>query len=158
MVYGFSYMGALFVLFIMAPAFLFANLPRYPAFHSRKKWVFAALDRLGLTASIIVALIYRNSGFHGVSWDLILLVLAWATLIGYELHWVYCLRHQRDPLVFQKIPLMLLPALALLLLALYGRHIYLGLSAIVYGIGHGFGLGKQPDIPCDCPCCRGQED
>ena len=154
MVYGFSYMGALFVLFIMAPSFRFVNLPAYPEFHSCHKWAFAALDRVGLTFSILMALIFRNSDYHGLLPDLILLALAWGFLIGFQVHWILCCRRSCRPMVVRRFPLMLLPALALFFLGLYGRNWYLSLGALLYGLGHGFGWTKSAQIPCSCPCCE----
>ena len=157
MQYGFSYMGFLFLFFLMAPSFYWANLPGYSQYRSHKKWVFAALDRAGLTAMFPITLIFKNYDYQGMDLYLIFLILAWLFMILYYVHWIRCCRHHCTPISLGKLPLTLLPVLSMLFLSIYGRSLWLFLAAAVYGIGHVGGITKEPQTFSSCPCCCGDD-
>lgn len=153
MQYGFSYMGFLFLLFLMAPSFYWANLPGYTQYRSHKKWVFAALDRAGLTAMFPVTLIFKNYDYRGPEPQLIFLILGGLCMLFYYLHWIRCCRQHCAPMSLGKIPLTVLPVLSMVFLSIYGHSLWLFLAAAVYGIGHVGGVTQEPQAFSACPCC-----
>ena len=157
MAYGFSFTGFLFFLLFLGPSFSWVKLPGYDCWRARKKWVFRALERIGITAIFCTSLIFKNCEYRGPEPALALLVLAWVFLILYEIHWLRCRKQRREPMVLLHIPMTVLPVLAYLFLAAYGRSFWLLLSTIVFGIGHVFGTSDVPEDGSTCACCCGQD-
>ena len=152
MEYGFSVMGFLFVVFLLLPSFYWVNLPDYDRYRSEKQGIFQGIERIGLTASICIAMIFRNFNYQGFQFRLFFLILAWAALLLYELHWMVCVRRKIPPVSVGKLSMTVLSPAALVLLGIYGNAWWLVLTAVVYGIGHVGGKGRQPDENWHC-CC-----
>lgn len=155
MQYGFSYMGFLFALLVVGPSFYWINLKGYEGYWARKSGIFQGMERIGLTASLCVMLIFRNYNYQGVNGWLLFLVLAWIFLLLYELHWILCRKRGQLPVVLGRVPMTVLSGLALLFLGIYGRSLYLVLSALLYGVGHSFGDREEPEEDWHCSCCCG---
>ena len=152
MTYGFSVMGFACFMVILAPSFYWVNRPEYEAYHLRKKGIFQGLDRLGLTASGCILLIFRDFDYQGLTPWLSFLILTWVLLLLYTLHWIFCLSRRRLPMTLGKIPMTVLSPAAICTLAIYGKAPWLLLTAILYGIGHCLGDTDTPQQTWAC-CC-----
>ena len=151
--YGFSYMGFLFVVLLLGPSFYWVNLPGYKDYQARKSGIFQGIERIGLTFSSCVALIFQNYNYQGLHPWLIFLLLAWICLAAYEFHWIFCRKKMLLPRRIRQLPLTALSPLALLFLGIYGRSLWLMAAALIYGIGHVGGTVQDPETDWHCSCC-----
>ena len=152
MEYGFCPMGFFFLTAIVGPSFYWVNRQEFPDYQAHKQGVFQGLDRVGLTASGCIVLVYRNFSYQGRSPWLIFLALALILLLLYTVHWIYCLKKQCLPRKLGRLPLTVLSPGALLFLAIYGKAPWLIFTALIYGIGHVGGWQDRPDKDWHC-CC-----
>lgn len=139
---GFSYIGLIFLLLLFIPNILWArNKPQgYTA--EKEKRGLLLFERAGEAFTTICVLIFDDfnlSGWSNWTWWLIGACLCMAM---YELWWIRYFRSGRKQSDFYSsflgIPLAgaTLPVLAFFLLGIYGKVIWLMISAVVLGIGH----------------------
>lgn len=139
---GFSYVGLLFLSALLIPNIIWTkNLPQGYTSENENK-ILLAFERLGEVLTCCCALIFSDFNLHKWtvwSWWLIAAALM---MVLYELWWIRYFRSNRklSDLYsgFLGIPLAgaTLPVAAFILLGIYGKVLWLILSAVILGIGH----------------------
>lgn len=140
--FGFSYVGAVFLLLLFIPNILWARrLPQgYTAADENKALLF--LECAGEILTTACALLFTDFNPRPWSAGSWWLVLACACMVLYELWWIRYFRSPRTLADFYSgflgVPLAgaTLPVAAFFLLSIYGRVIWLSLAAVVLGVGH----------------------
>lgn len=139
---GFSYTGLIFLCCLFVPNILFAkNLPK-DRFRIEENAALTAVERAGQCLTFVLLLIFDDLNIHAI--DLWTLWLGGALLLmaAYIICWVRYFTGKRvlsdmyRPFLGIPIPLAVLPVAAVLLLAVYGRVIWLGMAGVILGIGH----------------------
>lgn len=145
---GFSYVGLMFLLMLFIPNIAWSKTtPKdYHTFRENKTLLwFERLGQVFCTCSLLIFRDFKIVSYSGWSWWLI---ASFLLMILYEMNWMryFSNEHTIENLYrdFYGIPLpgASLPVLALLLLGIYGKVIWLIASAIFMGIGH-LGLHRQ---------------
>lgn len=140
--FGFSYVGLIFLIMLFIPNILWSKrLPQgYTAENENKVLLF--LERAGEISTCCCALIFSDFNIHKFTpWSL-WLIASVVLMILYELWWTRYFRSERKLSDFYSsflgIPVAgaTLPVFAFLLLGIYGKVIWLILSAVILGIGH----------------------
>lgn len=140
--FGFSYVGLIFLLLLFLPNLVWTkNMPQgYTAAGESK--VLQALERIGEVLTCCCALLFSDFNLRQWSARSWWLVAAVACMVLYELWWIRYFRSPRRLEDFYSgilgIPLAgaTLPVAAFFLLGLYGRVIWMLLSAAILGVGH----------------------
>lgn len=140
--FGFSYVGLIFLLMLFVPNIIWTrNMPEGYSSEGENR-VLAVLERIGEVATTCCALIFSDFNLHPwSSWSL-WLVAAFALMVLYELWWVRYFRSKRTLGDFYgsflgiPVPGAVLPVAAFLLLGVYGRVVWMIISAVILGIGH----------------------
>lgn len=153
---GFSYVGLVFLLMLMAPNLLWTKRQPtgYEDYVNHESKVFLAFERIGEAAVTVLVLIFRDFNLSPLSpWSL-WLAGSFALMALYEVWWVRYFRSEQTMADFYSsilgIPVAgaTLPVIACLLLAVYGRNPLLFVAGIVLGIGHiGIHLGHRKELP-----------
>jgi len=140
--FGFSYVGLIFLLMLFIPNILWTRrMPQGYTSENENK-ILLLLERAGEVLTCCFALIFSDFNIHrwtAWSWWLIAAV---ALMILYELWWARYFRSGRKLNDFYSgflgIPLAgaTLPVFAFILLGIYGKVIWLVLSAVILGVGH----------------------
>ena len=139
---GFSYIGLVFLLMLFIPNLIWAkNIPQgYTAEKENRLLLF--FERIGEALTSCCALLFTDFNLHiwsGWSWWLI---AAFALMVMYELWWIRYFRSQRRLKDFYSsflgVPLAgaTLPVIAFFLLGIYGKVIWMLISAAILGVGH----------------------
>lgn len=140
--FGFSYIGLIYLLMLWIPNGIWArNMPTgYDSSGENK--ILLAFERVGqvlCTGSILLFTDYNPSVLEPwVAW-----FIASATLmIMYEVFWVRYFKSEKTIYDFYRslfgvpVPGATLPVVAFVLLGIYGKVIWLIVSAVILGIGH----------------------
>ncbi len=140
--FGLSYIGLLFLLMLFIPNILWINKrPQGYASENENK-VLQLFERTGEVLTCCCALIFSDyNPREWTSWSWWLIAAA-VLMILYELWWVRYFMSERKLSDFYSgflgIPLAgsTLPVIAFTLLGIYGKVIWLIISAVILGIGH----------------------
>ncbi len=140
--FGFSYVGLIFLLLLFIPNILWAK--RQPTGYTaeNENKLLLAFERAGEVLTTTCALIFSDFNFHGWSNWTWWLVAAFGLMLLYECWWVRYFRSEKKLSDFYSgilgIPLAgaTLPVIAFFLLGIYGRVVWLMISAVILGIGH----------------------
>lgn len=139
---GFSYIGLIFLTMLAVPNLIWArHLPPESDSHGENR-ILLVFERAGQAGVTCTALIFSDFNIHGWStWNLWL--IAAVLLMGmYEGWWIRYFRSSRSPAdlysSFWGVPVAgaTLPVVAFFLLGVYGKVIWLMISAVIMGIGH----------------------
>lgn len=139
---GFSYVGFLYLLMLFVPNILWAK--RRPEGYSpgAENRVLGWLENIGQVCTTCAALIFKDFNLRPFTpWSLWLLA-SFLLMLLYECWWLRYFRSGRKLADFYSsfcgVPVAgaTLPVLAFLLLGIYGKVIWLPLSALLLGIGH----------------------
>jgi len=141
--FGFSYVGLIFLLLLFIPNIIWIKRQPegYAELAKRENKVLLVFERVGqvcVTVTAVIFVDYNPTVFE--PWTAWLIVSALLMLI-YEAAWVRyfikpTLRNFYGGFLFIPIPLASLPVFAFLLLGIYGKVIWLIISAIIIGVGH----------------------
>lgn len=138
--FGFSFVGAGFLLALFVPNLLWARfaLPRgYDA--SGENRILRALERVGQVLTSAALLLFTDTSTSPWSWWLVAAVVLMA---AYELCWVRYFTSDRGVSDFYRsflgvpVPLATLPVAACLSLGIHGSLLPLVGATVVLGIGH----------------------
>ena len=142
--FGFCYVGLIFLVMLMLPNIVWTkNQPKdYEKYVVNENRILLCFERIGEVLVSALALIF--SDFNIKSWSpwSWWLVLAFVLMILYEIFWIRYFRSEKTMKDFYSsilgIPVAgaTLPVLAFLLLAIYGKNIFLGAAVVILGIGH----------------------
>lgn len=150
---GFSYIGLLFLLLLFIPNLIWTrNLPQnYSSEHESKVLLF--FERIGEVLTCCCALLFSDFNLRPwTSWTW-WLIAAFLLMSMYEFWWIRYFKSERKLSDFYSSLLGIpvagasLPVLAFFLLGIYGRVIWMPLSAALLGIGHiGIHLQHRKEI------------
>lgn len=156
--FGFSYIGLIFMAMLIIPNIIYtknqpADREKYAAEENKVLQIF---ERIGEVLVSCCALIFQGFNIGGISpWSLWLLG-AFALMILYEIYWVRYFKSEKTTADFYRNLLGIpaagatLPVAAFLLLGVYGRNIFMIISAVIFGIGHiGIHLNHRKEIGDD---------
>jgi len=139
---GFSYIGLIYLLMLFIPNIIWIkNKPvNYDSTIENKTLIL--LERLGQISSASIILIFNDFNIDYFSIWTFWLIISFLLMILYEIAWFKYFKSEHKIENFYNefykipVPLATLPVLAFLLLGVYGKVIWLILSAIILGIGH----------------------
>lgn len=142
--FGFSYVGLVYLIMLMTPNLIWAkNLPKdYEKFAANENKVLLALERTGEVLSSCIVLIFTDFNLRPWTCWSWFLVISFALMVLYEIFWIRYFRSEKTMKDFYssilRIPVAgaTLPVLAFMLLAIYGKNIFLGIAVLILGIGH----------------------
>lgn len=139
---GFSYIGLIYLLMLFIPNIIWSkNKPiNYETTDENK--ILVILERIGQISSAAIILIFTDFNIGVVSIWSLWLIVSFSLMILYEIAWFKYFKSEGKVEDFYKdfhkipVPLASLPVAAFLLIGIYGKMIWLILSAIILGIGH----------------------
>lgn len=142
--FGFSYVGLVYLIMLMTPNLIWAkNLPKdYEKFAANENKVLLALERTGEVLSSCIVLIFTDFNLRPWTCWSWFLVVSFALMVLYEIYWIRYFRSEKTMKDFYSsilgIPVAgaTLPVLAFMLLAIYGKNIFMGIAVLILGIGH----------------------
>ncbi len=140
--FGFSYMGLIFLLMLAVPNILWAkSLPKGYS-QGEEKPALVALERVGQAAVTASALLFSDYNLKPWSaWSLWLIFAVFAMLL-YEMWWLRYFKSDRTEASMYRpffgIPVAgaALPVTGFFLLGVYGKVVWLMISAVIFGVGH----------------------
>lgn len=156
--FGFSYVGLIFLLMLFIPNLIWAkNQPKeYAQYAKRESKFLQLMERIGEALVCCCVLIFSDFNIRLDSIWSIWLLLSFALMLLYEVYWIRYFRSEKNMSDFYitlcGIPVAgaTLPVCAFFLLGVYGRNIFLIISAVILGIGHiGIHLGHYKEIAED---------
>lgn len=142
--FGFSYVGLIFLLMLFIPNAMWTkHRPEgYEALEENEPKPLVLLERIGQVLTTCCALCFSDLNLRPLSpWSLWLLA-AFVLLALYDVCWARYFRSKHTLADFYgsqfgiPVPLATLPVTAFFLLGVYGKVIWLMVSAVILGIGH----------------------
>lgn len=142
--FGFSYVGLIYLLMLFIPNILWSkNKPKdYEKYVVNENKILLMFERIGEVLVSCFVLIFSDFNINEITlWSLWLFV-SFVFMILYEIYWVRYFKSQRllkdfySSLLGIPVAGATLPVVAFLLLGIYGKNIFLIISAIILGIGH----------------------
>ncbi|MDE5992708.1 MAG: hypothetical protein K2G87_06620, partial [Oscillospiraceae bacterium] len=142
--FGFSYIGLIFMAMLIIPNIIYTkNQPvDYEKYAVEESKILQIFERIGEAIVTCCALIFQGFNIGEISaWSLWLLA-ACVLMILYEIYWVRYFKSEKTMADFYRSLLGIpvagasLPVAAFLLLGVYGRNIFMIISAAIFGIGH----------------------
>lgn len=141
---GFSYIGLIFIIMLMAPNILWAkNKPKdYEEYVKNEKKFLLILERIGEVLVTCILLCFRDFNLRtwtAWSWWL---VAAFLLMILYEIYWARyfksekTMKDQYRSLLIFPVAGATLPVYAAFLLGIYGSNALLMIATVILGIGH----------------------
>ena len=142
--FGFSYIGLIYLLMLMIPNLIWTkHQPTgYEKYVGSENKVLAALERIGEVAVSAIVLVFTDFNLKpwtNWSWWL---VASFALMVLYEIYWIRYFRSEKTMQDFYRdlwvIPVAgaTLPVAAFMLLAIYGKNIFLAAAVLILGVGH----------------------
>ena len=139
---GFSIIGLLIAIFILIPNLLFVIFPpkNIPDGLKDAGIIFTLLERIGQVGCIVILSISLHN-YQNLNIDIWFGLMVLCIIIYYSL-WIRYVIKGHDfslcfkPLMFLPIPMAILPVLAFVFAALWGKSIYLGIAVVLLAIGH----------------------
>lgn len=153
--FGFSYIGLIFLLMLMIPNIIWSkNKPKdYDKYVGNENKVLLVFERIGEVTVVGVSLIFSDFNINEISYWLCILAAAFILMILYEIYWIRYFKSEKTmkdmycSLLGIPVAGAALPVTAFLLLGIYGKNIFLIISAIILGIGHiGIHLNHKKEI------------
>lgn len=137
-------MGLLFLLMLFIPNFLWTkHKPEgYDELEKSEPKSLLSFERVGQVLVTTFSLCFSDFNIHGISPWAGWLAAALLLMLLYEISWIRYLTGPHTLTAFYgdqfhiPVPLASLPVVAFLLLGIYGKVIWLVLSAVILGIGH----------------------
>ncbi len=142
--FGFSYIGLIFLLMLLIPNIIWSkNKPKYyDKYVKNENKILLLFERSGEILVTGISLIFSDFNINKISsWSIILLI-AFATMIFYEIYWIRyfksgkSMKDMYSSLLGIPVAGATLPVFAFLLLGIYGKNIFLIIATIILGIGH----------------------
>lgn len=153
--FGFSYIGLIFLLMLMIPNIIWSkNKPKdYDKYVGNENKVLLVFERIGEVTVVGISLIFSDFNINEISYWLCILAAAFILMILYEIYWIRYFKSEKTmkdmycSLLGIPVAGATLPVTAFLLLGIYGKNIFLIISAIILGIGHiGIHLNHKKEI------------
>lgn len=139
--FGFSYVGAIYLLMLFMPNIIWAkNQPQGYSADGENR-ILAALERIGEAACTCCVLVFSDFNIRITPWAL-WLGISFLLMLLYEAYWVRYFKSPKNmedfykPMLGISVPGATLPVIAFILLGIYGTNIFLIVSGVILGIGH----------------------
>ena len=154
--FGFSYVGAIFLIMLMAPNLIWTkNQPKdYEKYVVNENKILLLLERIGEVFVTCISLIFSDFNLKKVTEWSLWLALACFFMILYEMYWVKYFRSNKTMQDFYSsllgVPVAgaTLPVLAFLCLGIHGKNVLLIIATFILGIGHiGIHWMHKKEIP-----------
>ncbi len=142
--FGFSYVGAFYLLLLFTPNFIFIKCQPagYRELPAKEPLLLLWLERAGQVCTTCCAVVFSDFNLFPLSlWSLWLLG-SFLLMLLYEVCWVRYFKGSHALSDFYRgflgipAPLAVLPVAAFFLLGIYGRVVWMLLSAVLLGVGH----------------------
>lgn len=140
--FGFSYIGLIFLIMLFIPNLFWAKMKPQGYTSENENKILLFFERAGEVLTCCCALFFSDYDPHGRTSRAWWLIAACLLMIMYELWWVRYFMSERKLSDFYSgflgIPLAgaALPVVSFILLGIYGRVIWLIISALILAIGH----------------------
>lgn len=142
--FGFSYVGFIYLVMLMLPNMIWTkNKPKdYEKYVGHENRILLTMERIGEVLVSCFALIFSDFNIKSRSGWCLWLAVSFALMILYELYWIRYFKSERTMEDFYSsflgVPVAgaTLPIMAFLLLAVYGKNVFLGAAVLILGIGH----------------------
>lgn len=142
--FGFSYIGLIFLMMLIIPNIIWSkNKPKdYDKYVKNENKVLLIFERIGEMLVTCLSLIFSDFNINKISNWTIILLIAFAFMILYEIYWLIYFKSSKtmkdmySSLLGVPVAGATLPVIAFLLLGIYGKNIFLIIATIVLGIGH----------------------
>ena len=142
--FGFSYVGLIYLIMLMTPNLIWTkNLPKdYEKFSANENKVLLAFERTGEVLASAIVLVFSDFNlkpWSNWSW---FLVVSFTLMVLYEIYWIRYFRSEKtmqdlySSILGIPVAGATLPVLAFMLLAVYGKNIFLAGAVLILGIGH----------------------
>ena len=142
--FGFSYVGLIYLIMLMTPNLIWTrNLPKdYEKFAANENKVLLAFERTGEVLASAIVLVFSDFNlkpWSNWSW---FLVVSFALMVLYEIYWIRYFRSEKtmkdlySSILGIPVAGATLPVLAFMLLAIYGKNIFLAVAVLILGFGH----------------------
>lgn len=155
MQFGFSYIGLIFLLMLMAPNLVWTkNQPKdYEKYAARESRILRAFERTGEVLVTCVALIFTDFNLRNEGLWSLWLAAAGVLMVLYEIYWIRYFRSEKtmqdmySSLLGVPVAGATLPVLAFFLLGVYGKNPFLIIAVLILGIGHiGIHLNHRKEL------------
>lgn len=142
--FGFSYVGLIYLIMLMTPNLIWTrNLPKdYEKFAANENKVLLAFERSGEVLCSCIVLVFMDFNLRPWSdWSWFLLI-SFALMVLYEIYWIRYFKSKKtmkdlySSILGIPVAGATLPVLAFMLLAVYGKNIFLAAAVLILGIGH----------------------
>lgn len=142
--FGFSYVGLLYLVMLMLPNMIWTkNKPKdYEKYVGSENRILLAMERTGEVLVSCLALIFSDFNIRKWSGWCLWLVVSFLCMVLYEIFWIRYFKSEKNMKDFYSslfgIPVAgaTLPVMAFMLLAVYGKNVFLALAVVILGIGH----------------------
>jgi hypothetical protein len=140
--FGFSYIGLIFLLMLIAPNFLWARRKPEDYDPTDENKILLLFERAGQVLCTATILLFSDYNPQTLNAWAIWLFASVLLMLLYEMYWVRYFKSRqtvRDfyrPFLGVPVPGATFPVAAFLLLGVYGKVIWLVVSAVIFGIGH----------------------
>lgn len=139
---GISYVGIIYLMMLFIPNIIWSRNQPTNYDSSQENKVLLLFERVGQASCTISILIFSDYNITKFSAWSVWLISSFVLMIIYEICWIRYFTNGRTVKSFYDsfcgipVPLATLPVVAFLLLGIYGKVIWLIISAIIIGIGH----------------------
>ncbi|GGH22527.1 hypothetical protein [Paenibacillus segetis] len=139
---GFSYVGLLYLLMLFIPNIIWSKNQPLDYDYTQENKILLMFERIGQVFCTVCMLIFKDFNIASFSTWSLWLIVSFLFMILYEICWIRYFTNERTEKNFYRsfygipVPLASLPVIAFLLLGIYGKVIWLIVSAIIIGIGH----------------------
>lgn len=142
--FGFSYVGLIYLVMLFTPNIIWSrNLPKdYEKYAAKENKILLGFERVGEVLASGLCVIFSDFNIGRIRpWSAVLGV-SFLLMILYEIWWVRYFKGNRtmkdmySSILGIPVAGATLPVLAFLLLAIYGRNIFLLIGSVILGIGH----------------------
>lgn len=142
--FGFSYVGLIYLVMLMAPNIIWTkNQPKdYEKYVGNENRLLLSLERIGEVLVSGTALIFSDFNLRPWSSWSWWLVISFAAMILYEIFWIRYFKSEKTMKDFYSSILGIpvagasLPVFSFFMLAIYGKNVILGIAVLILGIGH----------------------
>ena len=141
---GFSYVGLFFLTMLLLPNIIWIkNQPKgYEKYIDNENKILLAFERVGEVLVSCMSLIFSDFNMKPWSNWAWWLIASFLLMVLYEIYWIRYFKSEKTMKDFYSSMLGIpvagatLPVIAFGLLAVYGKNIMLGVSVLIFGIGH----------------------
>lgn len=141
--FGFSYVGLIYLLILFIPNIIWAkNKPQgYDDISKKENKILLVFERVGQVCVTVSALIFSDFNLAPFNLWTLWLLASFIHMVIYIICWIRyfvapSLKNFYGSFCGIPVPLAYLPVMAFLLLGIYGKVIWLIISAVIIGIGH----------------------